>query len=584
MRKAPPSRVKTRRGFRARAGAGILALALAASMLAPAATTAYEFDLTVNSVAELSGLTAQVVGSVEGVNVRAEPSPSADIVTAAADGTVVALRIDRLDTVYDAQGTRWWPVSVDGVDGWIAGYYLGAPGSTATPRTSTTQETVVTSPASSAGYLGFDTPSFAAGAYVAVMTDDGDGLQVRSGSGLEYERIATLGNGDVVQVVDGPFYDGSGNGWYLITDGSFSGYTYGGFLTPAGQLTTAAAPTIEIDVSTESGYLGYDTPSFAIGSLVEVVTDDGGGLRVRDGASVSAQHVATLGYGDVVTIVDGPFYDSSSNGWYLVSDGSFSAYAFAGFLAQAGQSAVTVDIDVERTARFAQGVTAASNTDVNVRSGAAVTSALIAAIPQGTVVEVVDGPWFDNDGDDWYFIETASISGFAMGEFFNLRSAPAPGDEIVPEEAPAIIEPEPQVVTGPTGSFIYPLQNYVFTQDFGCSQFGFYVYNASVGCPFHDGIDIAASAYSPVMASDGGVVTYAGWCDCGLGYYVEIDHGNGFSTIYGHMAEQPYVSAGQTVNQGDVIGPVGSTGLSTGPHVHFMILQNGVAVDPLNYL
>ena len=76
----------------------------------------------------------------------------------------------------------------------------------------------------------------------------------------------------------------------------------------------------------------------------------------------------------------------------------------------------------------------------------------------------------------------------------------------------------------------------------------------------------------------------SGWCDCGLGFYVEIDHGNGFSTIYGHMAEQPYVAVGDQVNQGDVVGPVGSSGLSTGPHVHFMIKLNGSTVDPLGYL
>jgi murein DD-endopeptidase MepM/ murein hydrolase activator NlpD len=86
------------------------------------------------------------------------------------------------------------------------------------------------------------------------------------------------------------------------------------------------------------------------------------------------------------------------------------------------------------------------------------------------------------------------------------------------------------------------------------------------------------------MASDGGTVTYAGWCDCGLGWYVEIDHGNGYATVYGHMAEMPWVATGAKVNQGDVIGPIGSSGASTGPHVHFMVKQNGSTIDPFTVL
>ena len=86
-----------------------------------------------------------------------------------------------------------------------------------------------------------------------------------------------------------------------------------------------------------------------------------------------------------------------------------------------------------------------------------------------------------------------------------------------------------------------------------------------------------------MLASDGGTIKYAGWCDCGLGLYVEIDHENGTSTVYGHM-NAVYVQTGQKVNQGEVIGEVGSTGMSTGPHVHFMLKVGDNTVDPLGYL
>ena len=135
-----------------------------------------------------------------------------------------------------------------------------------------------------------------------------------------------------------------------------------------------------------------------------------------------------------------------------------------------------------------------------------------------------------------------------------------------------------------TGSLRYPLDNYTVTQNFGCSYLGFYVYDPAYGCPVHDGIDLAAPAGTDIHAADGGTVTAAGWCDCGLGYYVQIDHGNGIQTIYGHMIEQPSVTAGQLVAKGDIIGHVGSTGASTGPHTHFMVLVNGTAQDPTGYV
>jgi murein DD-endopeptidase MepM/ murein hydrolase activator NlpD len=155
----------------------------------------------------------------------------------------------------------------------------------------------------------------------------------------------------------------------------------------------------------------------------------------------------------------------------------------------------------------------------------------------------------------------------------------ASDDEV--ERAPQSSSNEPGVATG---AFRFPLDNYTITQEFGCSYLGYYSYNDAWGCPVHDGLDLAAPMYTELKAADGGTVTAAGWCDCGLGYYVQIDHGNGFSTIYGHMAEQPYVSTGQAVAKGQVIGPVGSTGASTGPHVHFMLLQNGGSINPRDYL
>jgi murein DD-endopeptidase MepM/ murein hydrolase activator NlpD len=207
---------------------------------------------------------------------------------------------------------------------------------------------------------------------------------------------------------------------------------------------------------------------------------------------------------------------------------------------------------------------------VNVRNGATENGALLGTLTGQTIAQITDGPFFDRNGEDWYYVVADSVQGFAIGRLLS------PAAAVASQQAPA--------PTGPTGTFIYPLEKYTFTQGYGCSNLGFYAYNADWGCPLHNGIDLAAPSYTPILASDGGRVTVAGWCDCGLGYYVKIDHGNGFVTTYGHMAEMPYVRVGQQVNQGDVIGPIGSTGLSTGPHVHFMIELNGSTVNPLDYL
>ena len=103
------------------------------------------------------------------------------------------------------------------------------------------------------------------------------------------------------------------------------------------------------------------------------------------------------------------------------------------------------------------------------------------------------------------------------------------------------------------------------------------------GSDFHPGIDIANDAGTPIVATADGVVTTAGWNAGGYGNMVDIDHGNGVMTRYGH-AQQVVVSAGQHVRKGQVIAYMGSTGFSTGPHVHYEVRVNGQAVNPVSYL
>lgn len=101
---------------------------------------------------------------------------------------------------------------------------------------------------------------------------------------------------------------------------------------------------------------------------------------------------------------------------------------------------------------------------------------------------------------------------------------------------------------------------------------------------YHPGIDIDNLGGGPILAADSGTVVVAGWPDnYGYGNRVIVDHGNGFTTLYAHMSAV-YVSSGQTVSRGDVLGAMGSTGRSTGTHLHLEIRQNGVALNPLGLL
>lgn len=101
---------------------------------------------------------------------------------------------------------------------------------------------------------------------------------------------------------------------------------------------------------------------------------------------------------------------------------------------------------------------------------------------------------------------------------------------------------------------------------------------------YHEGLDIGAGYGSPVRAAEAGIVVEAegGW-NRGYGTYVKIDHGNGLITLYGHMSELA-VDPWQEVKRGQLIGYVGSTGASTGPHLHFEVRLNGEKSDPLQYL
>jgi murein DD-endopeptidase MepM/ murein hydrolase activator NlpD len=127
--------------------------------------------------------------------------------------------------------------------------------------------------------------------------------------------------------------------------------------------------------------------------------------------------------------------------------------------------------------------------------------------------------------------------------------------------------PAPARPAAPTGRFSWPTRGVITT------------YFSS----WHPGIDIAAPTGTAISAADGGTVTFTGWDNSGYGYRIVINHGNGYSTTYNHLSSIG-VRTGQSVGKGQYIAGMGSTGRSTGPHLHFEILRNGGFNNPLGIL
>ncbi len=137
-------------------------------------------------------------------------------------------------------------------------------------------------------------------------------------------------------------------------------------------------------------------------------------------------------------------------------------------------------------------------------------------------------------------------------------AAPAPGLQIAgaPANAPK-----------GSGRFIWPTSGAI-TQYYG---------------RYHLALDIGQWIGEPIKAAESGYGAVAGWSNVGYGWHIIVDHGNGWSTLYAHLSKIN-VKAGQAVTKGDVIGLAGTSGNSTGPHLHFEIRYNGVGQNPLNYL
>ncbi len=204
-------------------------------------------------------------------------------------------------------------------------------------------------------------------------------------------------------------------------------------------------------------------------------------------------------------------------------------------------------------------------------------------VEQGYFEEIYDADVIYVDNNDWYTTQTKVLqqpsAGFrkivANVSFLNDAEVAREilKEEVVMEAVPKIVERGTK--TPPT--YIKPISGGRLTSGFGKRK------SPTKGAStYHKGVDWATPTGTPVYASCGGTVAKAGW-GSGYGYVVYINHEDGRQTRYGHLSKV-LVKAGQKVKQNEKIALSGNTGITSGPHVHFEILINGVQVNPLKYL
>lgn len=565
----------------------------------PILTQEQAFD--VDPAGGLENVQAVVVAQTGGVPLLAEPSANADVVESVPSGTTVLLEIDIKDSAYSEDGvTRYWPVDVGGTSGWINGQSLMSPEDYAAYSATADDSTPGTTD-TSATRVPFDFTSDTA-ERIAEVDADGEGLTMRADPDASSPEVASLSDGTIVDLriddVD-TVYDAAGTRWWPVSYDGVEGWVSGFYLitpgapsqsadapqapAPATRPTTPAQPTQPAQPALQGDY------TYVAGDWAVVRTADSGRTDLFSSASTDAATTGTIPHMALVEVLA-----QAPNGWYEVRWDTVQGF-IPGDLLTAGTAprrvsdavdpaptptpaAVSTETaDPVETEAMAAGDTAVANSEsdagVNVRESADSGAERLGSLDDNARVTVVEGPSQDDAGNDWYKVTGNDLEGWVRADLLT---------QVISTSTETTGTADDGTVSD--AGFSLPLASYRFTQDYGCSDLGFYSYDPNFGCSVHDGVDLAAPQGTALLAAADGTVLVSGWCNCGLGFYVEIDHGDGLHTIYGHMAGQPSVAVGDTISRGDQIGQVGSTGLSTGPHVHFMVRQDGVTVDPKSFL
>lgn len=220
---------------------------------------------------------------------------------------------------------------------------------------------------------------------------------------------------------------------------------------------------------------------------------------------------------------------------------------------------------------------ASPNAVAEVAQRDAIPAASPAPAPESFAAQVTISRAGEQVGQPVFFSRSSAAGGAGLVAFSTRRTPAGAVFSIALQPPRPLFTPSLGTRFGGVMPSIMPVSARALTSGFGWRQ------HPILGTlRVHSGVDLAAGYGAPIVATSDGVVNTADWAG-GYGLLVALDHGGGLQTRYGHMSRLA-VSAGQQVRKGEVIGYVGSTGRSTGPHLHYEIRVNGQAVNPAGHL